>query len=211
LRPSPYLLFPGQFDTVVGIEPDANADSVACDPQLDPGKPVKGTVLDPDGKPLAGVSIRGPFWTEIHMRDLPSATFTISAVNPDKAEAYFFEHHKKHLAAAVLLKGDEPEGFTVKLKPTATVTGRVVTDDGEPVRNADIAGRLQEGQLSMPQGWNGFFWSRTDADGRFKIEGLLGGVKLGAQHRGGNLFSDLTLAPGEVRDLGEIKVKNIPD
>ena len=92
-----------------------------------------------------------------------------------------------------------------------TVTGRVVTDDGEPVRNAEIMGRLQEGQLNMPQGWNGFFWSRTDADGRFKIEGLLAGVKLGAQHRGGNLFSNLTLTPGEVRDLGEIKVKSIPD
>jgi hypothetical protein len=145
------------------------------------------------------------------MRGLPSEAFTIPAVDPERPQAYFFEHQKKHLAAAVILKGDEPEGFTLRLKPTATVTGRAVTEDGEPVRNADIHGRLEAGQLNMTYPWNGFFWSRTDADGRFKIEGLLAEVKVGAQAGGDNLFTSLTLKPGEVRDLGDIKIKNVSE
>jgi hypothetical protein len=66
--------------------------------------------------------------------------FTIPAVNPRKPDPLFFEHLKKSLAAAILLKGDEAAGFTVKLKPTATVTGRVVTEDGEIISNTCVYG-----------------------------------------------------------------------
>jgi hypothetical protein len=57
----------------------------------------------------------------------------------------------------------------------------------------------------MPRDWDGFFSGRTDAEGRFRIEGLLAGVKLGAYY--GTLFKNLTLQPGEARDLGGIQVK----
>jgi protocatechuate 3,4-dioxygenase beta subunit len=204
----PYICTSWRFDTLVGIEPDAKAESITCDVTLDPGKTVKGTLLDPDGKPLAGVSIRGPFLSLVDLRDLPSAEFAIPAVNPHKPEAYFFEHPKRNLAAAVILNGDEPEGFTVRLKPAATITGRVLTEKGEPIRNTYIGGCLEAGQLNMTRDWNGFFSGRTDAEGRFKIEGLLPGVKLGAYY--GNLFKNLTLQPGEVRDLGDIRIHASP-
>jgi hypothetical protein len=204
----PYMLTFRRFDTMIGIEANAKAESVACDLQLDPGKTVKGNILDPDGKPLAGVSIRGLFGAGLSVRDLPSEAFTIPAINSHKAEAYFFEHPKKNLAAAVILKGDEAEGFTVKLQPTATVIGRLVTEAGVPIRNFYIGGRLEAGQLNMTRPWNGFFWGGpTDAEGRFKIEGLLAGVKLSAS----TLFTNLKLIPGEVRNMGDIKVKNIPE
>ena len=71
----------------------------------------------------------------------------------------------------------------------------------------------------MTYPWNGFFWGQTDADGRFKIEGLLPEIKVGAQvmvigrgvRAGGDLFEGLTLKPGEVRDVGEIKIKNLTE
>jgi protocatechuate 3,4-dioxygenase beta subunit len=176
--------------------------------QLDPGKTVCGTILDPDGKPVAGASIQGPYLSLVDLRDLPSAAFAIPAVNPGKPEAYFFKHPKRNLAAAAILKGDEAEGFTVKLKPTATITGRVLTEKGEPIRKTYIQGSLEAGQLNMTRDWNGFFTGRTDAEGRFKIEGLLPGVKLGAYY--GNLFKNLTLQPSEVRDLGDIRIHTSP-
>jgi hypothetical protein len=78
------------------------------------------------------------------------------------------------------LKGNEPDGFTLKLKPTATVMGRIMTEDGEPVGHTFIQGSIAAGQLNMTRTLRGFFSGQTDADGRFKMEGLLADVKLGA-------------------------------
>jgi RNA polymerase sigma factor (sigma-70 family) len=203
----PYICVPWHFNTLVGIEPDAKAESVTCDVQLDPGKTVKGTILDLDGKPLSGASIRGPYLTLKSLRDLPSAEFAFPAVDPRKSEAYFFEYRKRNLAAAVILKGDEAAGFTVKLKPAATITGRIVTEKGEPVRNFYIGVSLDAGQLNMTRSWNGFVLGHTDAEGRFKIAGLLAGFK----HSASPLFTNLTLKPGEVRDLGDIKNPKFPE
>src|SRR5262249_9094834 len=53
----PHVCFPGQFENLTGIELGADAGSANCDLQFDPGRTIKGTILDPDGKPLAGAKI----------------------------------------------------------------------------------------------------------------------------------------------------------
>ncbi len=50
------------------------------------------------------------------------------------------------------------------------------------------------------------------ADGRFRIEGLIGGVRYELLTRLGNdivgaIAKDLKLMPGETRDLGDVKIQ----
>ena len=52
---------------------------------------------------------------------------------------------------------------------------------------------------------------RIGRDGRFRIEGLVPGLKYGAYaiagpRSPGDVFRDVTVAPGEVKDLGDLKV-----
>ena len=61
----------------------------------------------------------------------------------DEPRPYFFSHAGKQLAAAVVVKGDEPDTFTVKLQPAAAVSGRLLNDDGEPL--ADTAQEFDSG------------------------------------------------------------------
>jgi hypothetical protein len=157
----PYICFSGRFDTLVGIQPEAKAESLKCDLQLDPGRTVKGTILDAEGQPLTGVSIRGPFWKDVSIRDLPTSKFTLSAVDPQAPETYFFQHPGKNLGAAIILKGNEPDDFTVKLQPMATITGRLVDEDGEPIKKALLHGSLPSGQPNRTYPWNGFFWGQV--------------------------------------------------
>jgi protocatechuate 3,4-dioxygenase beta subunit len=209
---------PGEFVSLInfnafgGVDPRSTDSSVTCDLAIDTGKTVSGMILGPDGKPLSGVTITSVIGSRTDIRDLPTAKFTIPTVNPNHPQAYFFHHHQKKLAAAVAIKGDEPDTFAVKLEPTATVTGRLLDNQGDPLSKARIMGGIEPDQLNLKTGWYGYFWSTTNADGRFRIEGLIPGVTISASlerdyQRHGAIFSKLTLKAGEVRDLGDVKVK----
>jgi protocatechuate 3,4-dioxygenase beta subunit len=219
-RTKPDFVWARNYDALAGIEPSADAGSITCDLQLDPGKTVTVTCVGPDGQPLRGVHVHASlgYGRSIDMHDLPTERFTLYGLNPQKPGPFFFHHHAKKLAAAVVLKGDEPEGFPVRLRPTATITGRLLDPFGTPLTGADIAGDFKGGQFNLAQGWGGFFWGKTDKDGRFRIEGIIPGVRVGAHHRHGSpsrqgdlIFDALTLQPGEVRDLGDIKIKASPN
>jgi protocatechuate 3,4-dioxygenase beta subunit len=173
---------------------------------------VKGTIADPDGKPLTGVRIDGAIGSDVHLPPQAKAEFTIAAVNPSAPKPYFFYQGEKNLAAAVILKGDEPDGFAVRLQKAATITGRLIGDDGEPLADTEISGAFDDNQLGLKGGWYGFFWGRTDKEGKFKIAGLVPGVKQSARVRRSHefaeqIFEHLALGAGEVRDLGDVKVK----
>jgi hypothetical protein len=105
--------------------------------------------------------------------------------------------------------------MTVQLQPWGVITGRVVDDEGQPrggVTLLNLAGiyprppadqGLLPGAMSAP----GISAGR---DGRFRVEGLVPGLKYGASGvQGtqfvGQLFKDVTVAPGEVKDLGDLK------
>jgi RNA polymerase sigma factor (sigma-70 family) len=215
----PDFVWARDYEALAGVEPGPGATAITCDLQIDRGKTVSGTCVGPDGKPLAGVSIHASlgYGPTIDIRDLPTPRFTLYALNPERPRPFFFHHHGKKLAAAVVVKGDELEGLTVRLQPTATITGRLLDTDGAPLPGAQIAGDIKGGQLSIAQGWGGFFWGQTDKAGRFRIEEIIPGLRVGAHHhrnsgrRGDQLFDTLKLKPGEVRDLGDIKVKAGPN
>jgi hypothetical protein len=207
------------YDGLAGIEPIKGTELVTCDLRFDPGKTITGTCTGPDGQPLAGVSIRGTVgrWTDI--RDLPTPQFNLFAINPDMPEPFFFYHREKKLATAVLVKGDEPEGFTARLQPAATVTGRLIDEDGIPLDGRGIISDILPGQLNLSQAWGVLFYAKSDKDGRFRMEGIVPGVRVDAhidrsskplnnRTFGDVVFDQLTLKPGEVRDLGDIRVSD---
>jgi hypothetical protein len=101
---------------------------------------------------------------------------------------------------------------TVRLQKCATLTGRVVEEDGEPRAGVIVTGYIKEGQLSLSRGWFGFISGLTDREGRFRIEGVIPGVRvslstqMGAQITG-SLLPEVALRPGETKDLGDLRAK----
>src|SRR5262249_55306745 len=134
-------------------------------------------------------------------------------VDPKHPRWYFVRHPGRDLGAVVLLKGDEPAPVTVRLQKCATITGRVVDDDGLP-RSVWIMSVIETEQLKGKDsfGVGGSPLHRIGKDGRFRIEGVLPGHKVGV-YAGKNttyfdpLVTGLTLKEGEVKDLGDVKVK----
>ena len=111
-------------------------------------------------------------------------------------------HEAKHLTKAVELQGSEPSPLTVRLEPAGTITGRLVDAEGQPWAGVAVTAHLSMspaelwtlpyealGRTGLFGGGKNELFTRgtaTDADGRFRIAGLLPGLKyeLHAQIRG---------------------------
>ena len=124
------------YSAIARIDPARGVESVKRDVTLDPGWTFTGTVLGPDGKPLAGAWGIGLI-SEVHHRGrgheaMKTAEFTVSGFNPHQPRPFFFQHPEKGLVGVAQPPKNRGDSITVQLRPGATVTGRLVDADGRP-------------------------------------------------------------------------------
>jgi RNA polymerase sigma factor (sigma-70 family) len=211
--PDPLATAATSFDSMVEIKPEKGATVVRCEVLLDPGRTVTVQVRGPDGNPLEGARALGQSarTAHLHWSQAPlAAEFTVYALEPGKNRTLLVEQAEKNLSARWEIKGDEPGPVVVTLQSSASVVGRLVDDEGRPQAHADITVRFflapsaAPGRHSHPV--------RTDAEGKFRIDGLIPGLSYhgdaGPSGLYGRLiFDDLALKSGEVKNLGDVKAK----
>jgi hypothetical protein len=192
------------------IQPPREADSFTCNFELDPGVAKTGSVLGPDGQPLAGVTALGLNAVRFGSRTLETASFTIWGVDPDRPRSVIFHHPRRKLAAHVLVRGDDKEPLRVRLQPLATIRGRLVDPDGKPIAAAQVnlAFLDNEGTMVWLPGASG----KTDGGGKFQVGGIYPGLDFYLTiFKGNTLLLDghkgprLSLGGGETRDMGHVK------
>src|SRR5581483_4071184 len=144
---------------------------------------------------------------------LKEASFTAQALNPARPRTVAFVHKGRRLAGHVELRGDEKGPVTDKLEPWGAVAGRVLDDEGNPLAGAEC----HVGYGSNMIRWlfeDGRAKVMTDAEGRFRVEGLFPGVPFGLGfarkgkfHDPGEGYRKLSVKPGQTDDLGDVKTK----
>jgi RNA polymerase sigma factor (sigma-70 family) len=195
----PFLCYYESYNTLVEIASEPGAESVTCDVAVVAGRTLPGAVLGPDGKPLAGARRRG--WRA----PLAGSDFTEGGFDPNKPgrRVLEFVHDGRKLAGFLVVKGDEKGPLRVRLEPWGTLTGRLLTPEGEPLTGVAVSCSDHGGDAS------------PDKDGRFRIEGLTPGWKytvyVSKEGRSldivGGRPKGLTIKPGETKDLGDVRVK----
>ena len=189
------------------INPSPGTREVALELQVDPGRTIRGRIIGPDGKEvLDGVEIRT--LDLFQAPDSPSnrSNFVVTGLPAGRYRVDFIQRDRK-LAGSLYLNGSETGGLTVKLQPWGTVTGRVVDQDGKPLTSVEIDSTPRP--RFDPERGDIDVTTTVDAEGRFRIEGLVAGVKYDAVGRSPNkaygpVLKETQLAPGEVKDLGDI-------
>ncbi len=210
----PYLLNPSNVSTIVAIDPPPDAGSVVVDLVLETGRARKGTVLDPDGRPLSGCAVSG--LAEMSYTTLGAPEFTVTGLVPGRPRRVVFRHDERKLIGVLAIAEAEGSPMTVTLGPWGAASGRLVDDDGNPRRGALLllmaSGQdpfARGGEPIEPQNF------RLGPDGRFRVEGLIPGEHYQIQFdrespgKPGPVARDLAVKPGEDRDLGDLKV--LPD
>jgi hypothetical protein len=216
-RAHPDDCVPANFHAVAEVNPAPGAESYEQDFSLDPGQTLEGTVLDPDGKPLSGARISGSKGYE-HWEPLDSSRFTVEIYDPHEPRTLLFMHNERKLAGGRVLEGAQQSPLTVRLEPWGAIRGRVVDDDGKPVRGAKLITYLDQIRWMTGEGVTraGLLPERrTDGDGRFHIEGLAPTIPYNVAVRGqhtslrGQVVFDLTVEPGQTKNLGDLPVKAV--
>jgi RNA polymerase sigma factor (sigma-70 family) len=203
------------------------AESVSVEVALDPGRTLSGTILGPDGKPLSGALVSGldetDRWYMHWTAPLKTAEFTVTGLDGKRPRLVQVVHLKKGLAGFLILQGDEKGPLCVTLGPAGTLTGRVVRKEGK----AAVGGAVECFNSDWFSGYTvfpappdlGSFprspW--TDKDGKFRVEGLIPGLKYKLYYKGdsfvtrigGPAAENLTVKPGETKELGDLQIEQL--
>jgi hypothetical protein len=209
----PFPLIRHDHNTYVEIDPKPGDESITANIELDPGRTVKGTLIGPDGEPVAGARMMGAWDWYQNWSSLPqtSADFEVRALGPEDKRGLIFVHDAKKLAGAYVVQPGEEGPLKIQLQPCGTLTGRLVDRDAVPQPRFPMeCDRPYEGgdfryEYGALQGL-----IRTDKDGRFQASGLVPGLKysLTLRKAGKNATSvkDVIVKAGETRDLGDVKI-----
>jgi protocatechuate 3,4-dioxygenase beta subunit len=211
LNTAPFaIVYPSTYNALARVDPARGAGSVRRDVTLDPGRALKGTVLGPDGKPLAGArvlnlnsSMLG--WGREGMR---TAEFT-GWFNPRRPREFLLRHPEKGLVGVAQPPKENGSSVMVRLEPGAAVTGRLVDADGRPRAGVELEVRFR------PKGWGGWVdylpgSIRTDREGRFRVAALLPGYEFRLSDDEGKLPFGGALRSGQTKDLGDVKLQPFP-
>jgi RNA polymerase sigma factor (sigma-70 family) len=186
------------------VNPARGTASVKRDVTLDPGWRFTGTVLGPDGKPLAGTrsfQVVGHWWdTEATKTAKFAAWF-----NPHEAGDIFVQHLEKGLVGVGHPPTRDGGTVTVRMGLGAAFTGRLVDADGKP--RAGVALEV----MFQPKGWGSWFdylpeAVRTDREGRFRIGALASGCEFRLSDGKGQLPLDIAPRRGRAKDLGDVQI-----
>ncbi len=207
------------------INVPADADSLATDLELTRGGMLRGKLVGPTGKPVIGARTYGQTSRWGNVRTLDTDRFEVHGLELGHPRLVLFALKDLHLVGSVVLKDDDVKSeapLVVRMERSGSVAGRLVDDDGQPLSGAKLqATTFDSDGTNLPGGPDGLWPDNesftTDTDGRFQVDGLkriakttisvtAAGSRTNVRLSTGEVLKNLTAEPGEVRDLGDVKV-----
>jgi RNA polymerase sigma factor (sigma-70 family) len=201
-------LYFAAFDALAVVELDAKKPRTYAI-TVDPGETIRGRILDPDGKPLAGA--RASRLTEYSgwtMKPL-AAEFEAGQIQAGKPRFVLFWHEERKLGAIWRPRLGSSETNDVKLKPNASAVGRMTSKEGEPLSDHTIEVYFRTSGDTVWTPWFPMKTVRTDARGRFELSNLPEGVEFSLRMKPKKVpvpsAHEFRVNSGEAKDLGDIK------
>ena len=164
------------------------------------GTPIEGTVVAPDGRPVANAEViigsDRPYANSIPaVKTDGDGRFTLG-IKPGGASMLTARCGGFGPVQQLIKVGSAPQRVTLRLQPAHTLSGRVVDRAGKPVPRAYVRVTSWRGKQSLQQEL------KTDQDGRFAWNEAPGDeVRISVSAEGYASKDDLPLLPGQPHDI----------
>ncbi len=230
-RTVPALCQSEVFNLLVPVDPRPEAQDITVDLKLRSGVEVTARVRTIDGRPVGTYYVLGSRGENAWMEENEDR-FTIVGCFPEETRRLFLYQPERNLVASADVTGVPPEPMEIRLRPGASVIGRLLDAEGHPVEGAylisefmtlrAVVGHLAEMKRDVGPVPVAERRATTDENGRFEIKGLIPGLKYTARfiiaRQRGNarvprvvpIFTDMTLKSRETKDLGDVRAKPAP-
>ena len=204
------------------------------------GVSLEALVVAPDGRPVDVVTAAYlgidaalvDVWNQGH--EFAEGKFRIPGADPDRTYRVYFVAPDKHLGAVAELKYEpDANARVIRLRPTGVIRGRIASPGGESSQKAFVNVNLilnpERREYSRDElmdernmqyyaailGQRHFFLHQGQPDerGEFQLDAMIPGVGyyvIGGRDGREFLQPVWDLKPGEVRDLGEVKLRERP-
>ncbi len=199
---------------VVDLKP--GAAEVAIDLYLERGKTAKLRVVDADGKPLEGAFVEGLDRSGWSVHRLPKDAATVYALGPDQSRTLMLIHPGRNLGGAVTIKASDAKPATAKLLPIGSIAGKLVDTDGLPIAGITVSIQFPNnaGSALFREIKSNHAAPTTGADGSFRLEGIIPGVKFYLSMTKGQMYfvgepkiGTKQVEAGQTLELGTLPVK----
>lgn len=209
----------GHLNACQVLHPSAGVGEIHQDIFLDRGRTLTVHLQDDKGKALTGCVAGGLMDHEGNAITLTEASCTVYALNPKRPRKIAFVHPQRRLVGLLTVRGDEKEPLTVRLKPTGVLAGRLLDASSQPLAGIRIGYYLFDNRAAL----NLDFQRRlrqapivTDADGRFRIDGMIPDLEIDLLLRKDKGYLGLNpplgrrkVQSGKTLDLGDLRTKPI--
>lgn len=202
---------------VIEIKP--GTETVEQDLVVEPASALTVKIRDAGGKPVTSAWVTGMSAEDWHhpveVKGDTSAAYHLDG----KPRLMAFYEPTKKLFGTLALKGNEKEAVSVTLGPGGAVTGRLVDEDDKPLAGVLVQLDYRDRTAAAVHTHvHRSVLTETDADGKFRVDDAVPGMKFGMTFRRGKRsfdpsanLEDRTAEPGKATELGELKLKPIPE
>jgi RNA polymerase sigma factor (sigma-70 family) len=203
------------------VEFPAGVESATVDLEVTLGTSRQVDLIGPDGRPVSGARAMGVTSDPFGSAAIEGATFQVNGLRPEESRLVEVRHEGRGLAGSATVAGSDPTDrpLIIKLAQWSIISGRLIDEYDQPLRGAKVkAGVAGRGLRANDPA----FWNReavTDAAGRFRIQGINPTLSVYLEIQDPNHpapkyqskpekdLDRLLVKPGEVLDLGDVRVR----